>query len=138
METRERRTLYLPTHVDQRIVELAAQRGHSFATQARAMLIDSIEQRRTNGSAGRSDLARLDERIDHLETLQRELLRTLRVRGKLELQLLAGLRAVLQELAEGSIDPAHRAAWLQKLDARRNAEMEAILVELEARLEDGR
>jgi hypothetical protein len=138
MESRERRTLYLPRDVEQRIADLAARGGHSFAAQARAMLIDAVAQKRSNGLEHASGFARLEERVDHLETLLRELLRTARVRGKLEIQLLAGPRAVLQELAEGSIEPTHRSAWLQKLEARRSAEMEAILVELEAMLETGR
>lgn len=104
MESRERRTLYLPRDVDERIADLAARGGHSFAAQARAMLIDAVEQKRGNGLQPTLGFARLEERVDPLETLLRELLRTSRVRGKLKIQLLAGLRAVLQELAEGSIE----------------------------------
>ena len=138
MNTRERRTVFLPRHIDDRIAELAAKSGNSHGTQLRAIVVAAVETPHGNGVDPQLDLDAIGARLDRLEVLQRDLARLVQVQGRLHIQLLAGLRAVLQELAEGSIEPAHRSAWLQKLEARRSAEMEAILVELEAMLETGR
>ena len=138
MEPRERRTLFLPKDVDHRIAQIAARNGHAVGTQMRAMLVAAVERSDGNGRAEPADDATIAAALTRLEQLLERTLRVVRVHGATQVEILGGLRAVLHQLAEASIDPHHRTRWAQHLERIRRAEVEAIFLDLHGKLGEDR